>query len=184
MLVYEIINSYVSSFEYRTYLEIGVQHRATFDRVNCYHKTGVDPNPVSRVMEMTSDEFFELNDQKYDIIFIDGLHHADQVKKDIRNALKALDKNGTIIVHDCNPLTELAQRVPRETIVWNGDVWKAWVYYRSKNNLNMFVIDTDTGCGVIRRGKQKAIKPTTSWKKFSKRKKYYLNLINIQEWSL
>ena len=50
---------------------------------------------------MTSDEYFSKFKDKFDIIFIDGLHHYEQVKKDIFNSLEILNSNGIILMHDC-----------------------------------------------------------------------------------
>ena len=38
----------------------------------------------------------------FDIIFVDGLHEKQQVKKDILNSIKFLKDGGTIICHDVN----------------------------------------------------------------------------------
>ena len=102
---------------------------------------------------MTSDDFFNSieEDRKWDIIFIDGLHHADQVYRDIQNSLQHLNANGTIVCHDMSPESEAAQDVPRRVKVWNGDCWKAWVTIRTeRSDLEMFVYNTDQGVGVIR----------------------------------
>jgi predicted O-methyltransferase YrrM len=48
----------------------------------------------------TSDNFFENNQNFFDIIYIDGLHKYHQVKKDLNNALKFLKKDGIIICDD------------------------------------------------------------------------------------
>ena len=81
---------------------------------------------------------------KYDIIFIDGLHHEDQVDRDIQNSIKHLNENGFIILHDCNPINESHQIVPRISKLWNGDVWKSIVKFRaSKNDLGCITINSD-----------------------------------------
>ena len=51
----------------------------------------------------TSDEFFNQNNEKFDVIFIDGLHHYDQCQADAINSLKCLNKNGFIFFHDFIP---------------------------------------------------------------------------------
>ena len=38
---------------------------------------------------MTSDTFFKNNKDKFDVIFLDGLHTYEQTIKDINNAIKA-----------------------------------------------------------------------------------------------
>ena len=44
-----------------------------------------------------SDDFFIKNKEDFDIIYVDGLHTYNQVKKDLINALKALKSDGIII---------------------------------------------------------------------------------------
>ena len=48
----------------------------------------------------TSDEFFINNNEKFDLIYIDGWHQAPQVYKDINNAWNFLNINGIIICDD------------------------------------------------------------------------------------
>ena len=81
---FDIINKLVSYYNYNNYLEIGVLNGESFTNVNCKNKTSVDPKRPA-TYEMTSDEFFEkeAKDTKWDIIFIDGWHEREQVKKDI-----------------------------------------------------------------------------------------------------
>ena len=154
---HDIINTFIRKYDYKFYLEIGFQNGVNYNKIAIKHKTGVDPDPNSSApQKMTSDEYFknaQERGEKYDIIFIDGLHHSEQVYKDIQNALVILKPNGTIVCHDMNPTNEGMQKVPRETKAWTGDCWKAFVKVRSeRNDLEMYVVDTDWGCGVIRRG--------------------------------
>jgi predicted O-methyltransferase YrrM len=49
----------------------------------------------------TSDEaVVDLKDTKIDIVYIDGLHTAEQVKKDIENYMPLISKDGFICGHD------------------------------------------------------------------------------------
>jgi predicted O-methyltransferase YrrM len=50
---------------------------------------------------MMKKKLFAKNTKKFDIVFVDGLHIEEQSTKDIHNALKVLNENGTIVVHDC-----------------------------------------------------------------------------------
>ena len=50
--------------------------------------------------KITSDIFFDNNQNFFDIIYIDGLHKYYQVKKDLNNALKYLKEDGIIICDD------------------------------------------------------------------------------------
>ena len=150
------------------YLEIGVRNpEDNFNKINVKEKYSVDPgvefkiNPVD--FKITSDDFFEklkegriLNkDIKFNLIFIDGLHLANQVKNDILNAMLFLDDNGFIVLHDCNPPTEIHAREDYHFRTlptmrhWNGTTWKAFFKYRQNKNFFSCCIDTDWGVGVI-----------------------------------
>jgi len=122
----ELINMTIRRGEYKSYLEIGVGGRAfNFKSVVIDHKDGVDPD-CGGTHNMTSEEFFAENKRKYDLIFIDGDHHAEQVFKDIQNAKECLTKNGTIFVHDLDPDSEQCQAQEHGVAPWQGDGWKAW----------------------------------------------------------
>ena len=49
---------------------------------------------------MNSSDFFKLNTEKFDMIFIDGDHSYDGVKTDFVNALKFINDGGHIVLHD------------------------------------------------------------------------------------
>ena len=84
------------------YLEIGCDTNSLFNSVACLNKIGVDP-VKGGTHRMTSDLFFKKNLEKFDVIFIDGLHEYKQVRKDCINALKFLKINGWIAFHDFLP---------------------------------------------------------------------------------
>jgi len=158
------INTLIQQNSYRSYLEIGVNKPKTnFDKIKCELKIGVDPNPLREdIVGVTSDAFFKNlpESQKFDLIFIDGLHHDEQVLRDINNSLRHLNKNGTIVCHDMLPDNEEMQQIPQMTVTWTGNCWKAWAYLRmTKKNLNMYVLDADHGLGIIYKGKQKIYQP-------------------------
>ena len=109
---------------------------------------GVDPVSGGNVRK-TSDIFFKENVDKFDIVFIDGLHTYEQVKKDIINSVECLNENGIVLVHDCLPDTMAKQAVPRYKMLWNGDVWKAIVECRTNKDLDVYTCYADYGIGVI-----------------------------------
>ena len=125
----------------------------------------------NKYFRQTSDDFFAGNSglfekEKIDVVFIDGLHTYQQSLVDVKNCLKHLSDNGVIIMHDCNPTTEamasssfeLFMDTPNRGKAWCGDVWKTIVHMRlAYKDLNVFVLDTDFGLGVITRGKQEDI---------------------------
>jgi len=163
-----------------------VQNGQNLNAIECDYKTSCDPDPRSKAHQIvTSDEFFAHHaDRYYDIIFIDGLHESMQVMTDIRNSLKFLSDGGTIVMHDCNPVTEEMQRVPRIQNEWTGDTWKAFVSYRCREDLNMFVVDTDYGCGIIRQGESPVMVEAHGDLKYEDLEKYrqiWLNLISTKE---
>lgn len=155
---YDIINSFISKYNLKKYLEIGVHDKSlNFDKIKCDYKIGVDPDPSAKAdYVLTSDNFFEKNTDKFDIIFIDGMHEAHQVYKDILNSLNVLNKGGIIICHDCNPKSlraagdwEDSKDCYEKHYCWNGDCWKAFVKYRYESDYECYVINQDEGCGII-----------------------------------
>ena len=82
-------------------------------------------------------------------MFIDGLHHYNQVIKDINSSLKVLNSKGIILIHDCLPKSLDAQAIPRTEAAWNGDIWKAFVSKRVLDDLDCYTCYADEGIGVI-----------------------------------
>ena len=189
---FDIINYLIEKHNFVNYLEIGVFKGENIEQIKAKHKDGVDPgvegfrSPHTNY-NMTSDKFFNLlkgEDIKYDIIFIDGLHHSDQVKKDIQNSLNHIVKGGYIVLHDCNPIDYEAQLIPRETVVWNGDVWKSFVNFNQNNpSYECCVIDTDFGVGIIKNvGEGYNEGEDVTWDNFENDRKELLNLITWEEY--
>jgi hypothetical protein len=194
-----LINYLIEQNNYVNYLEIGVNDALCIRQIKASHKDGVDPYPGSEVgggiypeinYPISSDQFFDLikgHNIKYDIIFIDGLHHSDQVDKDIVNSLNHLVPNGTIVMHDCNPPEYEIQLVPRQTGIWNGDVWKSIVKVRHSNpNVKINVVDTDWGVGIIQFGNQELYNKTIleeclDYFYFDQHREELLNLISVDE---
>ena len=145
----------VNKFGYNNckYLEIGVCSGYTFDRLNIKteNKFGVDPDKGGNY-KMTSDQFFENKDQKFDVVFIDGLHHYDQCQKDIINSLNSLNENGIILIHDMIPNNSLVEYTPRRAINshWTGDVWKCSVEIQNSINLDFVIANCDSGIGILK----------------------------------
>lgn len=203
----DILNHLAAAYGLQRYLEIGVQNpMQNFDKIICPYKVSVDPEPrASATFSMTSDEFFENEPEKFDLIFIDGLHHSWQVLKDFMNAVGRLNAGGFIVLHDCNPQKEEHTIVPRQTASghWNGDCYKV----AAKIPFPKVTVDEDNGCCVVRLfdGKaapsiaialaaagvaaitamfvnlQKGNVPLMSWQEFDANRKELLNLITWDE---
>lgn len=150
----DLLNWAIKTFGYKRYLEIGVGDYDCFLRVSCSYKVSVDPARDSVTCKMTSDEYFSTHDERFDLVFIDGLHCHWQVLRDVANALAVLSDDGMIVLHDCLPTTEEMQRPYNHGfgVPWTGDVWKAVTHVRaSMTDVDVWVLDVDYGCGVIRR---------------------------------
>ena len=145
---WDLIDYLIKNNNYTDYLEIGCDQNQLFSKIKIKNKVGVDPFSGGNVRK-TSDQFFLENNEKFDIIFIDGLHEYKQVKKDILNSTDCLNKGGIILVHDCMPDSLGKQAVPRYKMQWNGDVWKAIVDLRQNNDLEIYTCEIDQGIGVI-----------------------------------
>jgi len=181
-----VVQSILDAVGGETYLEIGVDTGGSFIPIKAKRKWGVDPSykltnrrlityavfsilhiRVERLFRMTSDEFFVKNKKRLtsygiDVCLVDGLHTYQQALKDVLNALKYLKPKGVILLHDCNPTTELMARpaagieiLIRQGILgwnapWSGDVWKALVHLRTLgSDVDAFALDCDTGIGVV-----------------------------------
>jgi SAM-dependent methyltransferase len=160
-----IINTLIEHHGYRKYLEIGVRDsRKNFDKIRIKEKTGVDPSPLflsdhakKNVYTITSDIFFEalLENPQYDIVFIDGMHLAEYVYRDVYNAVRVMKRSGVIVLHDINPPSFWHQRSYEEFQNnpgnWNGTCWKAFVRIREHAALpqRIMTVDCDWGVGVI-----------------------------------
>lgn len=204
----DIINFILKQFSRETsYLEIGVRHtEENFDLIKASKKYSVDPGYESEInnvdFQMTSDEFFAelragkiLNQNiKFDVVFIDGSHLANQVSKDIENALYYLADDGYIVMHDCNPPTEFHAsenyyyRLSPSGGFWNGTTWKAFVNARKRTDIYSCCIDSDWGVGVL--SKKKDFGHATDVKNdfyefyiFAENRKKSLNLITFEDFT-
>ena len=171
---WDLINYLISKYGYSDYLEIGCDKDQLFSKVNLQNKTGVDPYSGGNIRQ-TSDDFFLTNNKTFDLVFIDGLHTYDQVKRDILNSVKFLNDDGIILVHDCLPDTMAKQAVPRYKMQWNGDVWKAIVDLRQDPDLDVYTCEMDQGIGVIKKNKNTSILKLSTEINKLKFKDYYNN---------
>lgn len=203
----EIIN-YLIGFLNRDicYLEIGVRDpNSNFSKILAKEKYSVDPGYEQDVnmadFPYTSDDFFLklqsgelLSPQtEFDVIFIDGLHLAEQVDRDIQNSLKHLKSDGFLVLHDCNPPTEWHARESYSHMLspalakWNGTTWKAFLKWRQCEELYSCCVDTDWGVGLfskshtIGRALAKNSNPFYEFDSLDKNRKEWLNLVSFDQ---
>ncbi|WP_078453598.1 class I SAM-dependent methyltransferase [Solemya velum gill symbiont] len=202
----EIINFLLSNRNDETsYLEIGVRNpNDNFNHIVADEKYSVDPgleyeeNPAD--FKVTSDEFFELlsnnkilsSDIQFDVIFIDGLHLAEQVDRDIFNSMRFVKSDGFVVLHDCNPPTEWNARENYYYLntpaggYWNGTTWKAFLKWRFNPSVNSCCIDSDWGVGILSKEHPigSCIREVNQFYEFRclvEHKETYLNLISFDE---
>ena len=202
----EVINHLLSLNKKNSiYLEIGVRNPDhNFHLIKAKIKYSVDPglefepNPVD--FKITSDKFFEQLEKgevlsstiKFDVIFIDGLHLADQVDRDIKNSLRYIKEDGFIVLHDCNPPSEWHARenykywhTPAKHY-WNGTTWKAFFKWRCYPEIQSCCIDSDWGVGILSKGQPigdpiKNLNPFFEFKILEESRRESLNLIDFDK---
>ncbi len=206
-------------------MEIGYYKGYSFDQVKGVElKVAVDPNPSKepwmqerefgsfmdivddvriQINKETSDSFFSRlsEEKKVDIIFVDGLHEASQVTRDIENSLKHLSLGGTIVLHDCNPPTYEHTTTGDHAGNWNGDVYKAFIKFRYHHpEYKTYTVDTDWGCGIIHNateqeklekkvgifnpnlyGNKTADEIINDWDCFSQNRKDLLGIVSVEK---
>lgn len=158
----DIINELIEKYSLQSYLEIGTRNKNdNYNLIKAPIKMCIDPDINAQAdIILTSDEFFKINGRMFDIVFIDGMHEAHQVYRDILNSLKFLNNGGVIVLHDCKPETNERQKEFESydgQEAWNGDVWKAYIKYRYLSDYYCYCITEDFGCGIIDTNKQSDI---------------------------
>ena len=89
---------------------------------------------------------------RYDVILVDPWHEYETSHRSLTVALDLLDDLGTIVVHDCLPPTERCASPKYVSGDWSGVTYKAYLdVVLARSDLVYFTVDTDYGCGVIRK---------------------------------
>jgi hypothetical protein len=153
-LKYQLINSLISKFGLTSYLEIGLGPlQETWRFIEIDHKVCVDVIKVSEDLPTFlggSDDFFKINEDKFDLIYIDGDHNSEQVRKDVSNSLGFLSDNGIIVMHDIAPSSrgETSHRS-------SGDAYKIFIEIRRNPHLKActYFFSNGDAVGVVWRGK-------------------------------
>ena len=145
------ISAATKKFNDCRYLEIGCGEDTCFKSIPVINKIGVDPDRGGNVKK-TSDNFFKDNKNRFDVIFIDGLHIYEQCRKDVINSLKVLEKNGFIFLHDMTPRNWAEENVPRlKDTLWTGNIWKVALELSKTKGIDFFVINADMGIGILKK---------------------------------
>lgn len=151
---YQVIQHCIDRIGAKSYLEIGCSKNWSFDNIKCEHMVGVDP-VEGGTLRMTSDEFFNQNNENFDVVFIDGLHEHKQVQRDFINSSRCLNDGGYILFHDMLPKNRFAASWPRikhkNAPAWNGNVWINAFELASNPDWEFFIVQIDHGVGVCYR---------------------------------
>lgn len=146
-----VVQGVLDLFDSPHYLEIGVNKGMTFNALKASMKVAVDPKflfdveavsaevPGTSFHETTSDDYFgRIADRQtaFDVIYLDGLHTAEQTVRDLINAICFLKPDGVIVIDDVFPSSYVASlpdrndtRVIRRATgdplgAWMGDVYR------------------------------------------------------------
>ena len=173
----DIANHLADIRGYRSYLEIcipttGLRYaevdRSKFDtchrfmyRCPDHFDDGMSIDFRSADLEI-ADCIRQIRDQRYDVILVDPFHAYETSLRDLRLALDLLADGGTVIVHDCDPPSEEVATTQFNAESWAGVTYKAYLdFVTERDDLVYFTVDTDWGCGVIRK-KSPFIKQTAA----------------------
>jgi hypothetical protein len=177
----DVVRAALAATAGRRYLEIGVKGGECFHAVDAPTKVGVDLRFAFRLplrvrlrsvlrrrdgilcFAETSDSFFARRGARlapFDVVFVDGLHTYEQAYRDVVSSLELLAEDGVVLVHDSSPASaaaaapSLAEAARTEGFVgeWNGDVYRAIVRLRTRDDLRVAVLDCDQGMGIVCRG--------------------------------
>jgi hypothetical protein len=169
-----LVNLLTAQFPACDYLEIGCDRNQLFHAVNAAHKTGIDPARGGNV-RTTSDAFFRANTNKFDVVFIDGLHTYEQVHRDIVYSLACLKPGGWIAMHDLLPRNWREEHVPRISRKWTGDVWKVAIELVAAKDVDFRIVNIDHGVGVLRASGPSPAVPDMAEQLNSERFAYFFN---------
>lgn len=88
----------------------------------------------------------------YDVILVDPWHEYETSIRDLAFASAILAEGGTIVVHDCLPPSAKIASPQFCPGYWSGLTYKAFIdFVLSRRDLNYFTVNTDFGCGIIRK---------------------------------
>ena len=89
---------------------------------------------------------------RYDIVLVDSFHYYDLSLRDLTDAFDVLTPHGSIVVHDCLPTSEELASPDYIPGGWCGVSFIAYIdFVTGGRRLTYTTVDTDYGCGVIRK---------------------------------
>jgi hypothetical protein len=155
---------YTSYLEMCTSLSGGLYHKIERSKLKLCHRLMYRcPDTYDDQMEVNfRSPHFETKDLietiqalglRYDIVLVDPFHTYDVSYRDLVDALSIVTDRGAVIVHDCLPPSE--DLIARDWTpgAWCGVTFMAYIdFVNAHPGLTYMTVDTDYGCGVIRKG--------------------------------
>jgi len=89
--------------------------------------------------------------QRYDIILVDLFHDYACSLRDLAGAFMLVEPGGFLVVHDCLPTSRAMAAPEYASGEWCGVTYKAYLDFVCNRKLDYRTVDTDYGCGVIRK---------------------------------
>lgn len=141
----DVVLGLLNIFTAPAYLEVGVSSGATFHSAVAARKVAVDPkfkfdleearkaNPTAEYHQVTSDTYFgtiAAPEERFDLIFLDGLHTFEQILRDLLNALHHLKPGGLILVDDVLPdsyIASLSNHRDASTLIKRMNMRRSWM---------------------------------------------------------
>jgi hypothetical protein len=98
-----------------------------------------DINITNNIVINETNKVLTISDNNFDVIYIDGMHHCENVLRDFNNSLEVINENGMIFISNILPTNYYEQlKVPvnhsyengvlKYGEEWTGDVWK-FIYH-------------------------------------------------------
>jgi hypothetical protein len=157
---YEVITEIVKGCAFESFLEVGIGCGVLAGKLNercplLKQITGVDilggdppPDGVEWIREVASDDFFRTDDRTWDCIFVDGDHMRPQATRDTINAMRVLNDDGLLFIHDTYPPNDLDQTVGHMVC---GDVYKTYLALAERTDLEVVTLPLWCGLTIVRR---------------------------------
>jgi hypothetical protein len=98
----------------------------------------------------------------YDMAFVDPYHTHDCTTIDLLGAFALVRTGGAIVVHDCHPTDPqiVSPAFPGVSTDWCGVTYWAFIdFVLGRAGIDYFTVDTDFGCGVIRKLPARTARP-------------------------
>ena len=157
---YEVITEIVKGCAFESFLEVGIgsgvlackltERCPLLTRITGVDILGGDPPPdgVEWIREVASDDFFRTDDRTWDCIFVDGDHMRPQATRDTVNAMRVLNDDGLLFLHDTYPPNDLDQTVGHMVC---GDVYKTYFALAERTDLEVVTLPLWCGLTIVRR---------------------------------